>query len=119
MPDIAGSHNGSQVFCNLVLLAVEQFQESFDPQRLSRVANMQVVKALIDTGAQGTSITPAAAQRLGLTPVGAFPVQGVGGRRLHNYYLFKVGFVDFRQNEFGGSDPQFHLGSGPIKLLAL
>jgi Aspartyl protease len=109
MPDIVGSHNGSQVFCNLVLLPVERFQESLDPQRLSKAANMQVVKALIDTGAQGTSITPSAAHRLGLTAAGAFPVQGVGGRRLHNYYLFKVGFVDLRENEFGGKDPQFHV----------
>lgn len=109
MPDIVGSHNGSQVFCSVVLLPVETFEDSFDPQRLSRFPNMQVLKALIDTGAQGTSITLAAAEKLGLEPTGIIRVHGFGGPKDHNCYLFKVGFVDLQQTEIGYQSPMFHM----------
>jgi Aspartyl protease len=109
MPDIVGSHNCSQVFCSVVLLPVERFEDTLDPQRLSKAANLQVLKALIDTGAQGTSITPHAAQALHLEPTGMFRVHGVGGSKMHNCYLFKVGFVDLQESEFGHQNPQFHM----------
>ncbi|MFL0670941.1 MAG: retropepsin-like aspartic protease [Erythrobacter sp.] len=109
MPDIVGSHNGSQVFCSVVLLPVERFEDTLDPQRLSRFPNLQVLKALIDTGAQGTSITLQAAEKLNLEPTGRIRVHGFGGAKDHNCYLFKVGFVDLRESEFGGQSPNFHI----------
>lgn len=109
MPDIIGPHNGSQVFCSVVLLPVERFEDTLDPKWLAKPSNMQVLKALIDTGAQGTSITPFAAQRLGLQPIGAFPVHGVGGTKMHNYFLFKVGFVELAVTELGYQNPRFHI----------
>ena len=109
MPDIVGSHNCSQVFVSVVLLPVERFEDRLDPQWLSKPANMQVLRALIDTGAQGTCITPSAADKLGLEPVGTFRVHGVGGAKLHRYYLFKVGFVDLQTTELGYRSPKFHV----------
>lgn len=109
MPDIVGSHNCSQVFCSVVLLPVEQFEATLDPLYLSKLSNLQVLKALIDTGAQGTSITPNAAEKLGLEPIGMFGVQGIGGAKNHNFYLFKVGFVELQANEIGYQNPKFHV----------
>lgn len=115
MPDIVGSHNCSQVFCSVVLLPVERFEDTLDPQRLSRFPNLQVLKALIDTGAQGTSITLQAAEKLKLEPTGIIRVHGFGGPKDHNCYLFKVGFVDLRESEIGVQSPTFHIVDSEIQ----
>ena len=109
MPDIVGSHNGSQVFVPVVLLPIDRFEDTLSPQWISKPATMQVLKALIDTGAQGTSITPNAANKLDLEPTGMIRVQGVGGAKLHYKYIFKVGFVDLQRNEIGFESPRFHI----------
>lgn len=70
---------------------------------------MQVVKALVDTGAQNTSITPHAAEALGLEPIGSVRVHGVGGSKLHLSYLFKIGLVDLQRNELGYESPHIHM----------
>ena len=109
MPDIVGPHNSSQVFCRVVLLPVERFEDTLDPQWLSRPPNLQVLRALIDTGAQVTSITPNAAKKLRLEPSGLEPIQGIAGPSYQNQYIFKIGFVDLGQNELGLQAPHFHL----------
>jgi hypothetical protein len=115
MPDIDGSHNGSQVFCSVVLLPVDRFEDTLDPQRLSKFPHMQVLKALIDTGAQGTSITLQAAEKLGLEPTSIIRVHGFGGPKDHNCYLSKVGLVDLRETEFGYQSPTFHMIDSEIQ----
>jgi hypothetical protein len=90
-------------------LPVETFESALDPQRLSRFPNLQVLKALIDTGAQGTSITLQAAEKLGLEPTGIIRVHGFGGPKDHLCYLFKVGFVDLQQTEIGSLAPMFYM----------
>lgn len=108
MPDIVSSHNGSQVLAPVVLLPVDRL-DLHDPQRVSRPGTMQVVNALIDTGAQNTCITPSVAARLGLEPIGSVRVHGVGGSKLHLTYLFRVGLVDLQRNEFGFESPEIHM----------
>jgi hypothetical protein len=115
MPDIVGQHNCSQVFCSVVLLPVERFEDTLDPQRLSKFPNLQVLKALIDTGAQGTSITFQAAEKLNLEPIGMIRVHGFSGPKDHNCYLFKVGFVDLQESEFGAQKPVFHIVDKEIR----
>lgn len=109
MPDIVGSHNCRQVFTPVILLPVERFEDQLDPGWLSKPASMQVATALIDTGAEGTSITARGAKKLKLEPAGTMGVQGFGGPKQHNYYIFKVGLVDLRREESGFQSPQFHL----------
>lgn len=109
MPDIVGTHNCSQVFVPVVLLPVERFEDTLNPQWLSKPSAMQVLSALIDTGAQGTCITPSAAGKLGLEPTGMMRIHGVGGSKLHYKYLFKIGFVDLQRNEMGFESPKFHV----------
>lgn len=109
MPDIAGSHNGSQVIVPVVLLPVDSFQSRQNPQWLSKPAGMQVLNALIDTGAQGTCITQNAASKRGLEPSGILPIQGIGGPKLHSVYIFKVGFLDLQETELGLQTPNFYI----------
>lgn len=109
MPDIVGRHNGRQVFTPVILLPVEDFASTISPQRLSTFPNIQVLRALIDTGATGTSITEAAARKLQLEPSGVVGVQGFGGADYHPSYIFKLGFVDLREDELGRSNPRFDL----------
>lgn len=113
MPDIVGSHNGSQVLLKVAVLPVDD--DSYDPDRFSRVPKFHVLDALVDTGAQGTCITRRAAQRLGLTPIGFVPVQGVSGIQYHNNYLFQIGFADIQQDEIGFAKSEMHIFPQPIE----
>lgn len=113
MPDIVGSHNGSQVLLKVAVLPVDD--DSYDPDRLSRVQKLHVLDALVDTGAQGTCITRRAAQQLGLTPIGFIPVQGVSGIQYHNNYLFQIGFADIQQHEIGFAKSEMHIFPQPIE----
>jgi hypothetical protein len=84
MPCIWGQHNGSQLFCSVVIL----------PPNLGAVpqSNPVAVQALIDTGATTTGITVALAAQLQMQPVGIVQIHGVAGVQNHNTHLFLVGF---------------------------
>ena len=109
MPDILEQHNCSQVFVPVVLLPVERFEETLDPQWLGKTANLQVLNALVDTGAQSTNITENAARKLGLEPSGMTGIHGVNGPAYRNYYIFKLGFVDLQKDERGFQKPSIHM----------
>ncbi|HEX8062680.1 MAG TPA: retroviral-like aspartic protease family protein [Allosphingosinicella sp.] len=109
MPDIVGPHNSSQVFVDVILLPVERFEDALDPQRLSKAPNLQVLRALIDTGAQVTSITQNAVQKLKLEPSGMVGIQGFAGPSYHPFYIFKIGFMELQENELGYRNPKFHI----------
>jgi hypothetical protein len=58
------------------------------------IQNPPIFKALVDTGAEVTMISPGVANLVGLTPIGQIPIQGVGHTMTyHNAYLFHVAFV--------------------------
>jgi len=82
MPCIWGQHNGSQLFCAVVIL----------PPSGAVPANQTAATALIDTGATTTGITTALAAQLQMQPVGIMQIHGVGGVQNHNSHLFLVGF---------------------------
>ena len=109
MPDIVGRHNGVQVFTPVILLPVETFEDTLHPERLSKAPNLQVLRALIDTGADVTSITDNAARQLKLESSGIVGVQGFGGPNYHPSYIFKIGFVDIKEDELGYQNPHFDL----------
>jgi hypothetical protein len=82
MPCIWGQHNGSQLFCQVVIL----------PPNGAVPPNSVAVQALIDTGATTTGITTALAAQLQMQPVGIIQIHGVGGLQNHNSHLFLIGF---------------------------
>ncbi|WP_424947549.1 hypothetical protein [Candidatus Spongiihabitans sp.] len=90
MPCIWGSHNNSQIFLDVMVVAID-----FDWQTVTPQSPIPRFKALLDTGAQKTGITSAAAAKMSLSPSGMVRVHGVAGEQKHNEYLFRVGlFLD-------------------------
>jgi hypothetical protein len=92
MPCIWGSHDKSQLFVSLAIIppsALASTQGGSLTIAMSSIANFT---ALIDTGAQTTCITRAAAIRVGLLSTGKTPIAGVGGVTYHDTYIFHVGF---------------------------
>ena len=65
-----------------------------DPLPGVSTTNPPVFRALVDTGAQKTMISPDVVSRLGLNPIGKIPVRSAGGTVVHHDgYLFHVAFV--------------------------
>ena len=91
MSCIWGQHNGSQLFIDVSILPTIQ-SDSLREEYLSRALPLQF-KALIDTGANVTAISPRVAQSVGLLPSGKMPLFGVAGSQYHNFYIFHVGFI--------------------------
>lgn len=108
MPDINGTHNGSQIIIPVMLQPVYPRTVRPDSFSMSNPARFEHLSGLIDTGANRTSITPQVASRLGLMPTGLVNIQGVGGPKLHNQFLFRLGFVDLRKDELGTVSPNVY-----------
>jgi hypothetical protein len=90
MPVAWGRHDRRRIFLNVAILNAA---DAAIVQRGGHVLKTQMFKALVDTGATGTCITKAAAEKIGLAPIGKVEVQGVSGTKEHNNYLFYVGFT--------------------------
>jgi hypothetical protein len=85
------------------------------------IQNPPIFKALVDTGAEVTMISPDVASKVGLTPIGQIPIQGVGHTMTyHNAYLFHVAFVVPVVNmgqplpAGGGADSMIFMQPNPI-----
>jgi hypothetical protein len=93
MPCIWGTHNRSQLFLDVGIIDAATLTGNVPgPNTVIQVPTR--FKALVDTGAQTTMISPNVANTLGLVPIGQLPVKGVGPTvTYHNAYLFHVSFV--------------------------
>ena len=91
MPCIWLPHNKSQVFMDVMIASTQAIEAA--KKGKPNPNDIKFYKALVDTGAQGTSITKKVADELGLPPIGKRKIMGVSGARDHNFYLFYVGFV--------------------------
>jgi Aspartyl protease len=90
MPIAWGRHDKRQIFLNVAIVDASTMQVA---QNGTTLPHVEMFKALVDTGASGTCITPQTAAKVGLSPIGKVPVQGVGGIKYHNNYLFYLGFT--------------------------
>jgi hypothetical protein len=112
MPVVWGTHDRWRIFVSVALI------KDADAAAMAQgkpISNSQLFKALIDTGATGTCITKAAADRVGilpiLRPIGNVEAQGVSGTKA-DYYLFHIGFaipmlsVPFVVGQSGAQQPQ-------------
>ena len=93
MLTISGTHNGRQIFCNVVLMPVARL-DGIGQDTVNATPKIVVLKALIDTGATATNITPSTAKKLDLSPIGFTEVTTGGGVISSPYYLFKIGFLN-------------------------
>ena len=98
MPCIWGQHDNSKIFLKVAILPDGSSRGKTNPTQA------RFFKALVDTGAESTCITKAAAEQVGLSPIGRIPVQGVSGVQTHNNYRFQVGFPLGRTINKDGKD---------------
>jgi hypothetical protein len=91
MPLIAGTHNRRQVFFDVAVVGVSLKSTHYlTGQEPSVSVLSEPVRALVDTGATATSISPGAASRLNLRPAGRRDVQTANGLRRSRSYEFQV-----------------------------
>lgn len=88
---IKGTHNGKRLLCNVVLLAPPAGVTLID--HTAPNATPLAYRALIDTGATSSGITPKVVEELGLAPVGSRPITHAGGADEFYAYYFKLGFL--------------------------
>jgi hypothetical protein len=94
MPVITGPHNNVDIFLAVGIIDADTIDVGDPSLQFSQIPQPSLFKALIDTGAQKTMISPNVVSRLGLQPRGKMLVSGVGPRaHYHNAYLFHVAFV--------------------------
>jgi hypothetical protein len=97
MPVIWGVHNNSDVFIDVGIIDASTGGLTAQPSGLPHLGNIpapSIFRALIDTGAQVTMISPNVIKALGLIPLGKILISGVGPQaHHHNGYLFQVAFV--------------------------
>ena len=93
MLTITGRHDGRQIFASVALMSIESLDGLTSDD--SKQPDVQVLNALIDTGATTTSITPKTAEKLGLLPMGMHRVLTASGIQNRPSYLLRVGFASF------------------------
>jgi len=99
MLSVEGKHNGSQVFCDVVLMSIESLAGMPVGVGNARSKKLIGMRALIDTGATHTCITSRAALKLDLDPLGFVPTTGIHGTSKVPYYLFRIGFISSKSND--------------------
>ena len=94
MPVITGPHNNLDIFLTVGVIDADTIEVGDLSLQFSQIPQPSLFKALIDTGAQKTMISPNVVNRLRLQPRGKMLVSGVGpSAHYHNAYLFHVAFV--------------------------
>ncbi|MBC6429284.1 MAG: hypothetical protein GDA55_08700 [Cellvibrionales bacterium] len=92
----------------LIEVAIVPFTESKGSKNAKKNNDVQLFKALIDTGATSTCLSGTVIDALDLKPVGQTPVIGVTGRKIVNQFVFSVGFFQpQRQHSDGRLDGRF------------
>ncbi|MEQ1929369.1 MAG: retropepsin-like aspartic protease [Parvularculaceae bacterium] len=85
---VSGRHDGRQILLTVVVVS----DLAADPTGAVSI-RMEPLRALLDTGATSSSITPNAAHRIGLTPAGLRYVNTAGGMRRVPYFAFRIGIL--------------------------
>jgi hypothetical protein len=92
-----GVHNNSDIFIEVGIIDASTGGLTATPSGFPTVGNIPtppMFRALIDTGAQATMISPNVISTLGLSPLGKMLISGVGPRaHYHDAFLFQVAFV--------------------------
>lgn len=91
MPAIRGRHNKSQIFLDVVIIDVHRDSTPI-PEVDYLSISLEPLRALVDTGATATSITPQAAVKLKLRMAGRRTVLTASGATDVPFYFFQVGF---------------------------
>jgi hypothetical protein len=94
MPVIWGTHNKSDIFIDVAIIDASTINLTTSPPIGGTIPTPILLRALLDTGAQKTMISPKVINTLNLRPLGKILISGVGPTaHFHNGYLFHVAFV--------------------------
>lgn len=85
MPEIRWRHDRSRLIVRAAILP---------PLGAPNESTALDVRALLDTGATSSGVTPRIADALGLPSLGKKPVQTAGGLIQTDRYTFRIGFYD-------------------------
>jgi hypothetical protein len=109
MPLISGRHNRRQVVFEIAVVGVSRETEDYVTGGLTSLSVLsETLKALVDTGATASSITPAAAQRLRLRPAGKRDIITGNGQRRSRFYEFQVALIGDQVHGASGA-PSFYV----------
>ncbi|MEK7265977.1 MAG: retropepsin-like aspartic protease [Pseudomonadota bacterium] len=104
MPLISGSHNRRQIFFNVAIVGISIEATHYATGQLPSIGILsEPVRALVDTGATATSISPGAASRLNLRPAGRRDVMTANGVRRSRSYEFQIAILS--AEDASGSEP--------------
>jgi hypothetical protein len=113
MPSISGRHNRIQIIFDVALVGVSMQSEHYPDETTTAFSVFsESVKALVDTGATATSVSPQVAQRLNLRPAGKRDVMTANGLKRARYYEFQVALLGSTQS---GAAPPFFVLPNAIK----
>jgi Aspartyl protease len=92
MPSISGYHDGRAAIFSVAILDAAAYQEHKTLNDGTAFKGTKFFKALVDTGASITMISPRVVHALGLEQTGRIPVRGLGGTSSRPAYLFHIAF---------------------------
>lgn len=94
MPLVSGRHNGRQLIIDVAVVGVSLDADFLAPDHAPAPSVFsEPVKALIDTGATSTSVSPQVAQTLKLRPSGKRDVMTANGLRRARFFEFHVAML--------------------------
>jgi predicted aspartyl protease len=94
MPSVSGRHNGRHLILDVALVGVSRDTDFLAPDRAPALSVFsEAVKALIDTGATSTSVSPQVVRSLGLRPSGKRDVLTANGLKRARFFEFHVAII--------------------------
>ncbi|MCY4038724.1 MAG: hypothetical protein OXF09_04620 [Hyphomicrobiales bacterium] len=90
------------------------FPAEFDHEKEKILGKNNFFRGLLDTGADGTDISPNVVEKLKLNPIGKGELGGVTGAKDVNVYAFRIGFVMGRTAVSSGVETRIE---GPQEIL--
>ncbi len=107
MPCLWLQHNRSQLFLDVGIVDAVALAKQQTQAATGVIPIPPLFRALVDTGAQRTMISPNVIKTVGLSPIGKVKLQGIGKRvTYHNGYLFHAAFVVGLQQQQGQPQAQ-------------
>lgn len=110
MPLISGTHNKRQIFFEVAVVGISLDAIHYVTGEKPSISVLsESVRALVDTGATATSISPGAASRLKLRPMGRRDVQTANGLRRSRSYEFQIAILSATDGTVSAPTPFFVL----------
>lgn len=109
MPSIDGEHGGRAAYVDVAIIAADRYVQHKQSNDLV-LRHVERYRALIDTGATRTVVSPRVVRLSDLRPVVRMEFVGVGGPSSSFSYLFHLAFVGAPYPQYAGEDAAADVG---------